>query len=52
MQVAGVAAMVIVPMIGLVGVIFGSLWVVCLVQGKRIDAAAAAREGGADTLTP
>ncbi len=51
-QLACFASMAIVPMMGLVGLIFGSLWVVCLVQGKRIDAAAAAREGGADTLTP
>jgi len=36
-QVATFAATVIVPLMGLVGVIFGALWVLCLIQGHRID---------------
>ncbi|WP_068397885.1 DUF4233 domain-containing protein [Kribbia dieselivorans] len=41
-----------VPMMFLAGLVFLLLWVVCLVQGRRIDAEVAAREreaaGGAD----
>ena len=36
-QVATFAATAIVPVMALVGVIFASLWVLCLVQGHRID---------------
>ncbi len=36
-QVGTLAAAVIVPLMALVGLIFGGLWVVCLVQGHRID---------------
>lgn len=50
-QLACFASAVIVPMMALVGVIFGALWVICLVQGHKIDAAARAREELADTLT-
>lgn len=40
-QVACFASAVIVPFMALVGLIFGSLWVTCLVQGHRIDQAQA-----------
>lgn len=36
-QAATFAATAIVPVMALVGVIFTSLWVLCLVQGHRID---------------
>ena len=36
-QVATSAATAVVPLMGLVGVILATLWVLCLVQGHRID---------------
>jgi hypothetical protein len=36
-QLATFAATAVVPLMGLVGVIFATLWVLCLVQGHRID---------------
>ncbi|MEI2765720.1 MAG: DUF4233 domain-containing protein [Dermatophilaceae bacterium] len=36
-QLACFATAVVVPFMALVGLIFGTLWVVCLVQGHRID---------------
>ncbi|MFZ1285927.1 MAG: DUF4233 domain-containing protein [Candidatus Phosphoribacter sp.] len=36
-QVATFASAVVVPMMAIVGVIFGALWVLCLVQGHRVD---------------
>jgi hypothetical protein len=49
-QVATFAATAIVPLMGLVGVIFGALWVLCLIQGHRIDELqkAHAQESAAD----
>jgi len=41
-QLATFAAALVVPLMGLVGVIFGGLWVTCLLQGGRIDRAQAA----------
>ncbi len=51
-QLACFASAVIVPMMAFVGVIFGALWVICLIQGHKIDAAARQREVEADTLAP
>lgn len=51
-QLACFASAVIVPMMAFVGVIFGALWVICLIQGHKIDAAARHREAEADTLAP
>ena len=36
-QLACFATALVVPFMALVGLIFGTLWVVCLVQGHRID---------------
>ncbi|MEI2732562.1 MAG: DUF4233 domain-containing protein [Dermatophilaceae bacterium] len=43
-QVATFASAVVVPFMALVGVIFGALWVGCLVQGHTIDQTQAGRE--------
>ena len=51
-QLACFASALIVPMMAFVGIIFGALWVICLVQGHKIDEAARQRETQADTLTP
>lgn len=40
-QLATFAAAVVVPLMAGVGVIFTALWVLCLVQGRRIDAGVA-----------
>ncbi len=42
-QVATFVSAVVVPFMALVGVIFGALWVGCLVQGHKIDQAQAGR---------
>ncbi len=39
LQVATLASAVVVPLMGVVAVIFTALWVTCLVQGTRIDTA-------------
>lgn len=36
-QVATFAGALVVPLMAIVGVIFTTLWVICLVQGHRID---------------
>ncbi len=36
-QVATFASAVVVPLMAVVGIIFTALWVLCLVQGSRID---------------
>ncbi|MGV1029165.1 MAG: DUF4233 domain-containing protein [Dermatophilaceae bacterium] len=53
-QLATFASALVVPVMALVGVIFTALWVTCLVQGNRIDAAQArwAAEGGEQRTTP
>lgn len=50
-QLLTLASALIVPMMLVVGLIFLGLWIVCLVQGPRIDAADAERamEGDAST---
>lgn len=43
-QAATLLAALVVPMMGIVGVVFLALWVVSLVQGRRVDAMMAQRE--------
>lgn len=50
-QVGTLLAAFVVPLMALVGLIFGGLWVTCLVQGLRIDAEQAARAAAADDET-
>lgn len=37
LELATVASAVVVPMMAVVGVIFGALWIVALVQGAKMD---------------
>ena len=48
LQVVTLVSAVVVPMMVAVFLIFGGLWVFCLVQGGRIDAAMARRASGDD----
>lgn len=46
-QVLTIAAGLVVPMMFIVGLVFLGLWVLCLVQGAKIDALMAEREAAA-----
>lgn len=55
LQVATLLAALVVPMMLIVGLIFGALWVTALVQGAKMDAltrAHAAREAEAGSAAP
>lgn len=47
-QVLTLATGFIVPMMFIVGLVFLGLWILCLVQGARIEALVAEREAAAD----
>lgn len=47
MQAATFAAALVVPMMLAVGLIFLAIWVLCMVQGDRVDRLQAERERGA-----
>lgn len=50
LQAMTLVSAVLVPMMVVVFLIFGGLWVFCLVQGDRIDAAMARRASGGDSV--
>lgn len=47
-QALTIASALVVPMMAIVGVIFLGLWILCLVQGAKIERMMAAREATAD----
>lgn len=51
-QVATIASGFVVPMMIVVGVLFTALWVMCLVQGHRVDAAQAQWTAQASSRRP
>jgi hypothetical protein len=50
-QVVTLVSAVVVPMMVAVFLVFGGLWVFCLVQGDRVDAAMARRASGDDSAS-